>query len=332
LARSSPMTDLYTRLQDVGFPRAYVRDRILPEWWDDELARDPGNRRIAEMVISRTLKISLHSLVDPTATLSLEGARAVRFKHWQDADEVRLLPAVALARRIFELLLSCAKTLPVCRLEGCDPKELRERILAQTQYVTLGALLRRCWDLGVPVVHLDSLPQGAKRVDGMAFTVGDRPCIALASSRHSPAWLIWHLAHEMGHVARGHLRTGAALDETIDFKAPDREEKEANTFGKALIYGETAVFKADRHITGDNLAAQARNLGPAHRIWPPCIVTSYGFHMENAWATAQKALNSLDIAKGGPEEIRRELAQRIDLDQLSETDRCFFIRATGVPE
>lgn len=331
MARPSPMTDLYARLQDVGFPRAYVRDRILPDWWEDELAHEPGNRRIAEMVISRTLKISLHSLVDPKAPLSLEGARAVRFKHWQDADEVRLLPAVALARRIFELLLSCAKTLPSCRLEGYDPKELRERILAQTQYVTLEALLRRCWDLGVPVVHLDSLPTGAKRVDGMAFTVGDRPCIALASSKRSPAWLIWHLAHEMGHVARGHLRTGAALDEKIDFKAQGREEKEATRFGKELIYGETAVFRADRHITGLNLAVQARNLGPAHRIWPPCIATSYGFNMD-AWATAQKALASLNVAEGGPEEIRRELAQRIDLDQLSETDRCFFVRATGVPE
>ena len=325
------MSDLYARLHDVGFPRAYVRDRILPDWWDDELASDPGNRLVAEMVISRTLKISLSSLVDPGASLTLDGARAVRFKHWQDADEVRLLPAVALARRIFELLLSCAKALPNCRLEGYDPREIREKILAQTQYVTLGALLRCCWDLGVPVVHLDSLPQGAKRVDGMAFTVGDRPCIALASSKRSPAWLIWHLAHEMGHVSLGHLQTGAALDETIDFKAQDCEEQEATTFGKTLIYGETATFKAGRHITGVNLAAQARNWGPAHRIWPPCIVTNYGFNM-SAWGTAQRALKVLNAADGGPEEIRRELAQQIDLDQLSDSDRCFFVRATGLPE
>jgi len=325
------MTDLYSRLDEVGFPRSYVRDRILPEWWEDDLAYDPGNRRLAEMVISRTLKISLHSLIDPSAPLSLEGAREVRFKHWQDADQMNLLPAVALARRIFELLLSCAKILPTYRLEGCDPKALRERILAQSQYVTLGRLLQHSWDFGVPVVHLDSLPRGAKRVDGMAFCIGGRPCIALASARRSPAWLMWHLAHEMGHVARGHLQTGAALDETIDFKAPGREEKEANTIAKDLIYGETNRFKAACHITGSNLAAQARNLGSAHRIWPACIVTSYGFNMD-AWATAQKALNIMGVAEGGPEEIRQELAQRIDLDQLSETDRCFFVRAAGLPE
>lgn len=327
------MQDLYARLGEVGFPRAYVKDRILPDWWEDDLAKDPGNRRLAELTISRTLKIPLSSLVDHGSPLSLEGAHEVRFKRWLDTEQCDLLPAVAVARRVFELLLSCASNLPAFRLEGGDPDALRERILTQSQSVTLPALLQSSWDFGVPVVHLDSLPKGAKRVDGMAFCVAGRPCIALASAKRSPAWLIWHLVHEMGHVAQGHLRTGAALDVKIDFKSEQTEERQANLFAKDLIYGRKnrGGFSAARHITGAQLAAESRNLGAMHRIYPACIVTSYGFNMD-AWGTTQKALNVLGVAEGGPEAVRRVLAERIDLDALSETDRHFFARAAGLPE
>lgn len=333
MARSSPMQDLYSRLGEVGFPRAYVKERILPDWWEDDLAHDPGNRRLAELAISRTLKISLADLVEPRTPLNLEGASEVRFKRWQATDHSSLLPAVSIAKRVFELLLSCAKNLPTSRLEGSDPSDLRERILAQAQNVTLTDLLRYSWDFGVPVVQLDSLPKGAKRVDGMAFFVACRPCIALASSRKSPAFLIWHLAHEMGHVALGHLHSGAALDVSIDFNSEQAEEREANLFAKDLVYGKKnrEGFKAARHLTGEALASSARATGAMHRIYPGSIVTSYGFNM-SAWGTAQSALNVLGVAEGGSEAVRAAMAERIDLDELADTDRQFFTKATGLLE
>lgn len=192
------MTDLYIRLDQVGLSRGYVRDRILPDWWEDRLADDPGNRRLAEMAISRTLKIPLQDLASKATPLTL-GSGQVRFKRWQDADQRRLIPAVAIARRACELVLACSKSLPAFKLEEYPATALRNRILAQDQYVTLTNLLHHAWDFGVPVVHLESLPDEAKRLDGMALLVEGRPCIALASSRRSPAWIIWHLAHESRH-------------------------------------------------------------------------------------------------------------------------------------
>jgi IrrE N-terminal-like domain len=333
VTRSSPIKDLYDRLEAVGFPRAYVRESILPDWWEDELAREPGNRRLAELVISRTLKIPLASLVDAGSSLTLEGAEEVRFKRRQDVEPPELLPAVAIARRIFELLFACARNLPAFALEGGDPEALRELILSRSSCVDLPGLLQSSWELGVPVVHLDSLPKGAKRVDGMAFCVAGRPCIALASFRKSPAWLTWHLAHEMGHVARGHLRNGAALDVKIDFSSEQVEEREANLFAKDLVYGRRhrGGFKYARHINGAQLAAEARSLGALHRIHPACIVTSYGFNMA-AWGTAQNALKALGAADGGPEAVCAALVEYLDLDDLADTDRQFFARAVGLPE
>jgi Zn-dependent peptidase ImmA (M78 family) len=239
VARPSPMTDIYARLGEVGFPKAYVRDRILPDWWDDDLASDPGNRRLAELAISRTLKIPLAELVDADAALSLKRAAGVRFKRWKDAGEDKLAPAVAIARRVCELLLSCAKNLPDLRLEGFTAEQLREQVMAQQQYIHFPALLRYAWDSGVPVVHLEELPKGSKRVDGMALMISGRPCIVLASSKRSPAWMIWHLAHELGHIAAGHLKDGDTLDVSIDFGSTTREEKEANSYARELLYGGT---------------------------------------------------------------------------------------------
>ena len=45
---AKPMKDLYERLRDVGFDASFVRYRILPEWWEDELAEKPANRAMGE--------------------------------------------------------------------------------------------------------------------------------------------------------------------------------------------------------------------------------------------------------------------------------------------
>ncbi len=51
------MADIYARLKEAGFPPSYIKSHVLPEWWDDDLAFELENRRLAEMAISRTLKI-----------------------------------------------------------------------------------------------------------------------------------------------------------------------------------------------------------------------------------------------------------------------------------
>lgn len=330
MTHPSSMRDLYRRLDQVGFPKAYVRTRILPDWWEDGLAQEPGNRRLAEMAIARTLSIPLATLVAPDEPIRLDGDKQVRFLRRQGVEEPKLLPAIAIARRVAELAVSAAVDLPSFRLEGVDPAELRERLLAHSQYVTLSSLATAAWDFGVPVVHVSSLPKGAKRVDGMAFLVADRPCIALASSRKPPALLLWHLAHELGHVALGHLHGGATLDVSIDFDSNDTAERAANEFAKPLVYGETAGFRAGRHLKAERLAAEARQLGPQLRVQPASIVTSYGFHMK-AWGTMQNALEALGAADGGPDILRQVLKARVDLDRLGETDRHFFASSCAIP-
>lgn len=187
------MADLYARLTEVGFPRAYVRECVLPDWWEDQLASDRENLRLAEMTIARTLKIPLARLAESGAPLSLDDAGAVRFKRWQDAAGKSFVPAVIIARRVCELLLTAAVDLPDLTLGSRDAAQLRQQILGTEPYVTLTPLVHACWSFGVPVVHIEKFPSGSRRLDGMALVVSGRPCLVLASGKQSPAWLVWYL-------------------------------------------------------------------------------------------------------------------------------------------
>lgn len=328
------MADLYDRLSAVGFPAAYVRTRILPDWWDDDLASESGNRRLAEMAISRTLKIPLANLADHTSPLTFRTDPLVRFKRWQGSEASVLVPAVAIARRASELLLASAIDLPRFALEGVKATALRDQILASSSYVTLTTLIDAAWSLGVPVLHLQDLPTGSRRVDGMALNVNDRPCVVLSSSQPSPAWLAWHLAHEMGHVAEGHLKTGDAIDISIEMVSDSKDEREANNYASILLYGDNSGYKSGTLLDAKGLARQAQDLGPQHRVHPACIVTSYGYNMRSAgsdaWSIANGALKILGLSQGGSEPVRKYLPGRLDLDRLTETDRRFLAGVTGL--
>jgi len=54
MAVTNPMRDIYSRLKPLGFDSGFVRELLLPDWWDDELASVPANRAIAEATISLT--------------------------------------------------------------------------------------------------------------------------------------------------------------------------------------------------------------------------------------------------------------------------------------
>src|SRR6185503_20382966 len=56
------MNDLYRRLRQAGFDKAFVKRNLLPDWWDDALADVPANRAVAEAAISRMLGFPVAAL------------------------------------------------------------------------------------------------------------------------------------------------------------------------------------------------------------------------------------------------------------------------------
>lgn len=330
----APMRDLYKRLAGIGFPAAYVREVILPDWWDDSIASQATGREMAEIAIARVLRTRPSRLANPNDDLSIADDPSLRFKRWEGARRTRLIPSAVVGKRVAELVINCLRDLPPCRLEGISASQIRSMILDSNQYVGLSSLVDLCWDLGVPVVYVESLPKGAKRVEGIALQIQGHPVVILASSRRAPAWLVWHLAHEMGHIACGHLtEDGIVVDEAAgppgeNEMSETTQEREADAFAKELVYKNTE-FTARYHLTGAQLAHEAKRIGPKYRVDPCAIVTHYAYKM-GAWGTAQNALNDLGSTSGGPEIVRDYLRQRVEPDRLTDTDHHFLSATTGL--
>lgn len=123
-------------------------------------------------------------------------------------------------------------------------KDFRQSILRSTNetcWVTLPLLLNACWSRGIPVLYLPTLPIKGRKMDGMVTYVGGRPAIILTKKVPHPDWLLFLLAHEIGHIACNHLPEAegeAVVDETVDVGEPgtrDQQEVEANHFAANLL-------------------------------------------------------------------------------------------------
>lgn len=329
LTYQKPMRDLYRRLKEVGFPRPYLRDFVLPDWWEDRLAEEPANRRWVEIVLGRALGIAPSRLADPEAPLTVEGLSGPRFKRWRGTEKQKLTPSAAICHRVAEIAVSSLDDAPNLDAAALDAAELRDRILEEHPFVTLESLVEACWRSGLPVVFIESLPKGAKRLDGMALEIEGRPVVILASQRKEPSWLLFHLAHEIGHVALGHLGEGDLLDVKIGGGSEEKEETEANDFANSLVYGESGPFFSAYRLKGEIVARDARNLAVSAQVSPGSIALSYGFRMD-AWGPAQKALKILEGDQDGPLTLREALGARVDLDALSEEDRHLLVQVTGL--
>jgi hypothetical protein len=96
------MKDLYRRLSEVGITRAYVRT-ALPDWWDDELARNPAGYAQGLLLLSRHLGLDLGSLQDENATVRFRDFGACKYKRNRDVSAEDLALGRAIATRVAQL-------------------------------------------------------------------------------------------------------------------------------------------------------------------------------------------------------------------------------------
>jgi hypothetical protein len=148
-----------------------------------------------------------------------------RFKHLttQDAVQQNILSSFGVA--IGRLLL---RGVPAgYGFASLSPVELRESILNHSRYVDLQQLLATCWALGVPVIQLRVFPLTTQSMHAMVIESGGRHAILLGRNASYPAPAAFTLAHEIGHIASGHIRGALALIDVEDpALAKDRDEQE----------------------------------------------------------------------------------------------------------
>ena len=321
------MKDIYKRLWEMGFDRPFVQKCVLPDWWDDSLSDVPSNRILSEIAISRRLGVSLEELRDPNRPLSPPQLRSARFKKRKDAKTEKLLAARLIAERAAEMavrLLNHRTAFRATMSAIC----LRREILEVQTVVDLPALTKIAWKFGIMVIHVTELPRNARRFDGMALFCGDVPVIVLGSKHDAPPWLVFHLAHELGHFFLGHVSedSESVVDEAIKAGQveDDPQEKEADQFACDLLTGNPdPSFGKIYGLTGQRLAQAAQAYGQRHAIDPGFVALIYGKTADRMPA-ARIALKKMDLHHGAHDCLTRRLLEHLDCEDVAEDAMRFL--------
>lgn len=195
------------------------------------------------------------------------------------------------------------------------------------------------WRLGVPVLHLPEIPVRGKKPDGMVTFVAGRPVVVLLNARKLAEWMVFVLAHELGHIAMGHLGTldGAAIvDEKVNLAAEsgsspgqtyggDTQEAEANSYASGVLVpsGQKITLGSPPWPVAERLAECALGFGRANQVSPGHAVLNAANHSPRdgrpSFALGIKAAQVLAVRLGTPStaDTCRAAAQRhLDLAKL----------------
>ena len=309
------------RLVDAGFSQDFVR-ASLPDWWDPDDTSSSA-KTLVSLLLAKRLSLDPETLLDDGVPVGFLHTGNPKFKHMRLAPGARRDVLVAFAQGVSRIVLGELQDVPA-RLAPKDPAEIRNAILKSgSQFVSFGDVLVACWSLGIPVLHLRLFPARTKGVTAIAVRLGQRHAILVARESGSEAQYMFHVAHELGHIALGHLADASAIvdadpndsdndpDELID----DEEEEQADRYAQGLLTGieNFSVDRAGLSAQGNarELARKAVEVGTAMQIDPGHIVMSFGYTTGD-WAMAMAASGLLKSQA----EMPGTLVNRVLWDQL----------------
>ncbi|QCG86770.1 ImmA/IrrE family metallo-endopeptidase [Azospirillum sp. TSH100] len=331
---NSPLSRLKREFAAVGLKATDVL-KSLPDWWKDALAHPSGIYEVRGFVAKH-----YGLAIGPGGELQTRSLPSACFKTRTGADVSVVAPARALATAVAHIVANAA----VPPWAGVLPSaaELREAFIARSgkPWVGIDELLSACWERGVPVVYVPKLPVSQPKMDGMVTMCGDRPVIVVTKKVSHPAWMLFILAHEMGHLALGHLDTsagGTIVDESIseDDAFADGQEHEANRYALRLLTGNGhQALKLNHLMAADALANAARMYGRQHGIDPGHVILNAVRNTKrdgkSLWPLGNAALGRLTSGGSDPAvSCRGALRCHVDLDSLSD-DSLDFLERLGV--
>lgn len=328
MTQTISMPDLYNKLSQLGLPKNYIRDNALPSWWNQELETKPVAVLEGAGYIAKRLGLDLKSLLAEDEEPRFKPQPQTKFKQRSSQNNHSEI-AQGLAHRLAEMV-AYGTEVKFTSLPS-DVNQIREEILASSPTINLIALLNYCWQQGIAVVHFHHFPKNTKKMDGMIQSHPNCPVIVITANHKYSARLAFILAHELGHLALGHLSEGMLIDEKIDLDSQDEEEHLTNNFAVNLLLGDcddclaNKQFHNHHHLIKYANAKAQENPG----ISPDSIVLNYAWHNHN-WGIAIKALEKLDSSANGQQTINQHLAEKLDWDKFDDDSYEYLNKVLGV--
>lgn len=306
-----------------------------PQWWN-ESANDSESAKV-ELNFSLARKLG----VDPKSLIAEVPAKFI----WEDEAKFKNITTETLQERaaitsfgvsVSRIILEASAQFE--SLDGVSAKTLRESILRNQVFVRLVDLLGLCWGVGIPVVHLRVFPLAAKHMCAMATRISDRYAILLAKDSIYPAPISYYLAHEIAHVALGHIKEGD--DAIVDLSDPldradklDREEIEADRFALELLTGrsEPTIATETSSYTAKQLAENLLATANGVRIEPGTLALCFG-HSTGNWPKAYAAMKFIyDRTLPAWQVVNTTAANQLDWQKLPGDLSLFLQAVIGMP-
>lgn len=309
------------RLRAIGLSAAAI-DAVWPRWWSEAAAASPSARVELVFSLARRFGFDPRSLLNEADTPRFLWRGDARFKHLSRETELERATLTSFGRSVAVPLLAAAPD-PAIDIRGSEAGELRGALLSSRPYVELADLLLLAWSAGIPSVHLRVFPLRQKRMAAMTVGVGDRPAILLGKDSQYPAPIAFYVAHELAHVALGHVagdRLIVDLDDLGQLSEEDQEEQAADRFALELLTGRaqpTVLSAGGIQPSARSLAEVALAAGPDLGIEPGMLAQCYGFSTRD-WAVATKSLRYIYSAREAMWSSINALARlQLDLGALS---------------
>lgn len=320
---------LRAELRSAGLSRAAI-DAAWPEWWSDSAESSASAKAELRFSIARNLGLSPQSLIGERVDFVWRDR--ARFKHLRANDELPVAAlnsfGVSVARSLIEATLGNGE------IVGLSAAELRGLLLGMGP-PDLPGLLTVCWAIGIPVVHLRVWPLAQKAMHAMVAGQHGRHAIMFSREASYPAMVAFTLAHEIGHIALGHV---PADDILVDAEDPagaaehDDEETAADRFALEVLMGDPDPdirinFETFNHV---ELADAVMRAGPAYGIDPGTLALAVAYR-RNAWPVAMAAMRIIQPEPVSVSDlVNRIAAGQLDLDRLGSDSAAFIERTLGI--
>lgn len=318
-------------LSGLGLKPKYLKEAVLPSWWEPSVVADRNGFLETVALIHRRTGLDLPSLM-AGVPLWKGGGSVVKFKKSPRKSEDDVKTCQMLARQAAEVVAS-AMTIPV-QNRFPEVRELHAILKdhGAHPWVGLDDLTAWCWRSGIPVIHVNNFPDGCRKPDGLVVrTSSGRPVIVLCRASVWPAWQVFIIAHELGHIALGHVPEGGVLiDAGLEQSTDETEEAEANRYAVELLTGQPDLgLTSSGHMNASALATSARAFGERNRINSGVAALNWGF-TTGQWEVANGAVKILEGKQDALKVIREAGAAGLDWGEVSSDVAEWLERMTGL--
>jgi transcriptional regulator with XRE-family HTH domain len=239
-------------------------------------------------------------------------------------------PVVLLGRTIAGIVRTAAADSPPFLGLPSSAHTLHAEARDSAGYVALASLAEWAWNRGIAVV-----PMAGRSVFSAAVWDGSpRPVIVLKESRELSVYWLFDLAHELGHLALGHVGQSGLIDVESPASRADSEdwtERAADDFALEILLPnhEELLGEVRREARGSHLRFKGAvvSVADAAQVSPGLLGMIAAYALTEVGEYKDRWGSATNLARpdgGGREQVQRIARQFLSPDHLDPVDKSLI--------